>query len=629
MRNDDDDDDDDDRDGVDDRYQRGLLSVGTGSGSSSPMKTPAMFTFSPTWKALRGDSAAPPTRTPSGRVETTVLMSTYNLTSTILGAGILSLPFAFRESGIVAGVCMLVVTAVLSNFSCGLVLSSYVWTHKASYGDIAGKLYGRAAQVIVEAIVMLLNIGACAAYMLVVKELMPPSLAYLLPSVFGGASDELLTAILVFGIVLPLCCLRDISSLRFTSMLAFGFAIFLVVAVSVRSVQHMSSLYGDGEDPVCSVAYKPHGLVGIFRALPLFSFSYICHLNVLPVYEFLRSRSPARMRKVFGLAMFFVTVLYVVVGSFGSLRFCDHTPGDILAFPGGSDGNCGHFPTSDALITVARLAQTLTCTLALPLITLPTRLAFHSLVSEHMMPLFGARDEWRIRHDRAMHQSLLEDTSGTREERNRRSQRRVAPNNHVVAGSRNDATRGMTRVSTDKMADLRRLAGETSSQNDDVERASSKHVESPPPSPESTLRVSTPRTPMKEPLLSLEEPASNATIQPSPLIRRMLSSPRAIQFYESAVIVGLAYLLAITVPGVNVAFGLIGSTLCTVVCYILPAAFYLGATASHAKSAKPFSRLYIRRGLSRALLVYGALTGLIGTSVTVWQSFFISDTDGC
>ena len=111
-------------------------------------------------------------------------MSTYNLTSTILGAGILSLPFAFRESGIVYGALMLILTAILSNFSCGLILSAYVWTHKASYGDLAGKIFGKRTQILVETVVMLLNVGACAAYVLVIKELMPPALAQLAPSVF-------------------------------------------------------------------------------------------------------------------------------------------------------------------------------------------------------------------------------------------------------------------------------------------------------------------------------------------------------------------------------------------------------------------------------------------------------------
>ena len=527
-----------------------------------------------------------------------VLMSTYNLTSTILGAGILSLPFAFRESGIIYGVLMLILTAILSNFSCGLVLSAYVWTHKASYGDLAGKIFGKSTQIAVETVVMLLNVGACAAYILVIKELMPPALAQLLPSAFESFDPSLLTAILVFGVVLPLCCLRDISSLRFTSMLAFGFAVFLVIAVAVRSIQDMVSR----EKVICDVAYESDGILGIFRALPLFSFSYICHLNVLPVYEFLKSRSPARMRRVFGLAMVFVTVLYVVTGTFGSLRFCEASPGNILGFPGQGDASCGHFEADDALITVARLAQTLTCTLALPLIVLPTRYALHSLIWDHFMV------------------AIRSVCTKKRTQRNRAES---------VDGN---AYRRMPRISTDRMADLTRLERESSShgglvvlsQDEDEDEVGSPSVIQSPP----TER----RTPMKQPLLSLEDPEDNedgAVQDDDDKTCSFLKGPFMSQLLESLAIIGTSFAIAMTVPGVNVAFGLIGATLCTIVCYILPAMFYLGATSSHASDAKFGTRLYIRRALSRLLIVYGVCTGILGTSITVWESFVKDESSDC
>lgn len=545
-------------------------------------------------------------------------MSTYNLTSTILGAGILSLPFAFRESGIVMGILMLVMTAVISNFSCGLVLSAYVWTHKASYGDLAKKIYGHKAQIVVETIVMLLNIGACAAYMLVVKELMPPALAYVFPSAFERFSDKLLTAILVFGVVLPLCCLRDISSLRFTSMLAFGFAVFLVVAIVVRSIQDLVRRHRHGERVFCDVAYESDGALGVFRALPLFAFSYICHLNVLPVYEFLRSRSPARMRTVFGLAMVFATCIYVLAGTFGSLRFCDKTPGDILGFPGNGENNCGHFPRDDVLITVARLAQTLTCTLALPLIALPTRLALHALVVDHIWPLL-------IRCCCAAYDD--EEDGNEYTSMNESSSRSIFP-----------------RVSTDQMANLHRLGRSPLTSDDENRKSSDRHAFSPvvsadtppsPSSPEGRRSRRQPRTPMKEPLLDIEDSHEASREERSETesrvstCDRILRHPSAVQFYESSVIIGISFLIAMLVPGVNVAFGLIGSTLCTVVCYILPALFYLGATASHADECKAFSRLHIRRLLSKLLMTYGIVTGVVGTAITVYESFLKSDSDEC
>ncbi|GBG25160.1 DNA repair protein RAD5 [Hondaea fermentalgiana] len=297
-----------------------------------------------------------------------VLVSTYNLTSTILGAGILSIPYALAQCGLVVGLLLLSFTAVASTMSCNLILSSYLRTGRGSFGDLALALFGPWTSNAVKVLIVVLNIGAASAYILVVKSLLPPSLCEFAgsDSVFckGPVSDDIVTGIVVFGIVYPLCCLENLSSLRHTSMLAFIFAVFLTTAIAIRSVQ-----FGE----FCGISYGPKSYSSLFQGLPVFCFSFVCHLNVLPVYGQLRKRSPDRMRNVFRNAIVFAMLLYCVAGSFGYIRFSctpEGVPDNILAI--------GFFPTDDYLIAAARIAEAFTCTLALPLIQYPTRVAIHS-----------------------------------------------------------------------------------------------------------------------------------------------------------------------------------------------------------------------------------------------------------
>jgi len=296
--------------------------------------------------------------------------STRNLTSTILGAGILSIPYAVAESGVIVGVLLLGLTALLSTISCNLILSSYLRTGRGSYGDLAYLLMGRNASLVVKWVIILLSIGAVSGYILVVRDLLPASVCQITgKSSLFCTSDSFMTGVVVFGIVFPLCCLENLSSLRHTSMLAFGFAIFLTFAISFRSIE-FSPKY-------CEVRMLPEDVGGVFRALPLFCFSFVCHLNVLPVYDQLRKRSPSRMRVVFRNAIFFALSLYSIAGVFGYLRFsCSPfgVPPNILEF------GEGRFPEHDLLIAAARIAEAFTCTLALPLIQHPNRVAIHSLI---------------------------------------------------------------------------------------------------------------------------------------------------------------------------------------------------------------------------------------------------------
>jgi amino acid permease len=121
----------------------------------------------------------------------------------------------------------------------------------------------------------------------------------------------------------------------------------------------------------------------VIQAMPIFCFAFICHLNVLPVYQVLKRRTPKAMRRVFETAILFCCICYIFIGILGYARFCDRTPGNILAYetsPGSDTTRFSYFAADDYLITVARIAETLTCVLALPLIQYSTRMALHSFL---------------------------------------------------------------------------------------------------------------------------------------------------------------------------------------------------------------------------------------------------------
>jgi amino acid permease len=113
-----------------------------------------------------------------------------------------------------------------------------------------------------------------------------------------------------FGLVYPLMCLESLSSLQIIGKLGMGCAIFLGVAISFRAIQSLT----DPEHPPCHAdIWYASDVIGMFRALPLFAFSFVCHLNVLPVYDELRSRTPTRMKRVISQALSFVSVYYGMV----------------------------------------------------------------------------------------------------------------------------------------------------------------------------------------------------------------------------------------------------------------------------------------------------------------------------
>ena len=90
------------------------------------------------------------------------------------------------------------------------------------------------------------------------------------------------------------------------------------------------------------------------------------------------------MKSVFRKVSVFTSLLYSTIGFFGVKRFCEATPGNILAFPSGIEvvNHTRFFAEKDELVCIARIAETFTCLLALPLIQHPTRLALDSWIKQ-------------------------------------------------------------------------------------------------------------------------------------------------------------------------------------------------------------------------------------------------------
>ena len=109
--------------------------------------------------------------------------------------------------------------------------------------------------------------------------------------------------------------------------------------------------------------------------------------------------------------------------------------------------------------------------------------------------------------------------------------------------------------------------------------------------------------------------------------------PLAVRLAESFAISAACFALAAVVPDVSVVTGLLGSSLAAVVCYVLPAIYYLKATNDSGRQRPPrrvgltplpnpfiIGRVSTwRRALGWFLLAYGIVIMVLGTIITVMK----------
>eukprot|EP00937_MAST-01D_sp_MAST-1D-sp2_P006439 g6439.t1 len=309
-----------------------------------------------------------------GEGEASVLSSVFNLSNTILGGGTLAMAFACYESGIIFFLLMLGFFAYVANFTIRLLVICVENCPGVplQYAALAKRTIGRNGELAAEWAVIVQQIGACCAYMVLIADVLQP-----IASLGASGPDSALCSrkmwqvLIAVLIIFPLCMLRRMDSLKYTSLVALACILALVLAVTIIGLraEASSTLRDQWAHPVdtsnmCDAAtaaatttaaataatqaaaaaaggavYWLPRSANIFNALSLICFAYLCHMNMFPVYKELRPEAaPADPRHPKRRAMFTVGntsmvicfTIYALAGLFGYLLFLEGTEADLL-----------------------------------------------------------------------------------------------------------------------------------------------------------------------------------------------------------------------------------------------------------------------------------------------------------
>ncbi|KAH6802242.1 Transmembrane amino acid transporter family protein [Perilla frutescens var. frutescens] len=296
----------------------------------------------------------------------------FNVATTIIGAGIMSIPATLKVLGIIPAFFMIVFIGIIVEISVEFMLRFTYSGDARTYAGLMRESFGRWGAVAVQICVMITNLGCLIMYLIIIGDVLSGTGADhlgVLQEWFGVQWWNIRAVALLFIVVfvmLPLLLYRRLESLWLSSAISVVLAIVFVGICSGMAIAAL--IQGQTQTP----RFLPDlegglSFFNLFTAVPVIVTAYTFHFNVHPIGVELGK--PSDMTSAVRIALIFCAAIYFAIGVFGYLLFGEATMDDILV---NFDKSSGSSLTS-LLNDLVRLSYALHLMLVFPMLNFSLR----------------------------------------------------------------------------------------------------------------------------------------------------------------------------------------------------------------------------------------------------------------
>lgn len=241
----------------------------------------------------------------------------FNLVKTIVGGGLITFPYLNTQYAIVPTILLACIAAF---FACvGLMLlcecGFFCKRRSTTFSSVMQEICPRMSSLL-DVVVFLKCYGVSVSYLIILKSIIPLSLAAVVGGDPGWYDDRRNVILGVYLLLLsPVVLLKDLKSLRFTSLLGLvGAAVVILVAL-----QSMVLAYGRGAGgPGREIEYFRYPEANWLTHLGQFVFAFTCHQNIFGIMAGIPEPSAFKMGVVVVSSVSAAFAMYV---SFGLIMY--------------------------------------------------------------------------------------------------------------------------------------------------------------------------------------------------------------------------------------------------------------------------------------------------------------------
>lgn len=271
------------------------------------------------------------------------------LLKSFVGTGVLFLPRAFLNGGMLFSTLVLLGVALLS-FHCFILLVNTRLKIDGSFGDIGGVLYGRWMRNLILSSIVLSQIGFVSAYIVFTSEnLQAFILAVSKCKTYINIKWMVLMQLIIF---LPLSLIRDISKLGFTALVADFFIMLGLIYLYYYDIATIVDQGGISD----ITSFNPATWT-LFIGTAIFTFEGVG--LIIPIQESMKR--PRNFPGVLALVMVIITILFTSMGALSYAAYGSSTKTVVIL----------NLPQDDKFVNAVQFLYSLAILLSTPLQLFP------------------------------------------------------------------------------------------------------------------------------------------------------------------------------------------------------------------------------------------------------------------
>ncbi|XP_037343784.2 putative sodium-coupled neutral amino acid transporter 11 [Pungitius pungitius] len=311
----------------------------------------------------------------SGEPISSMTSASFNFINSIIGSGVIGLPYALNQAGLSFGLLLLLVVGFITDYSIILLIKGGNLTGTSSYQSLVQSTFGFPGFLILSVLQFLYPFIAMISYNITIGD----TLTKVFQRIPGVGPDHILAerhfVILLSTLLftLPLSLYRNIEKLGKVSFLSMVLTFTILIIVIIRAAT-LGPQIPPTENAWVFAKWNAIQAVGVM------SFAFICHHNSFLIYGSLEQPTLANWTRITHVSVGSALVVSAAFAVAGYTTFTGYTQGDIFE----------NYCRNDNLATFGRFCFGLSIMTTFPLECFVTR--------EVLSKVFCSRDLSNLEH---------------------------------------------------------------------------------------------------------------------------------------------------------------------------------------------------------------------------------------